>query len=186
MRTGPCWSAGAAGAVLLLVPPWLLLRADLPWWAAAGWPVVGAAACTAVGRWARRAPRHERVVLEDEWTSGLPPAQALDRLAEHFAAERAGVRREHRRVVVTVGSDLRFRLTGAASARGRRALPAELTVTATDTGSGSVLRARCRDDLGWYARMPAWVPRRAAERTAHLVDAARVLTGAASDRVDRP
>lgn len=181
----------ALGAVLLLAPFWALRRLELPLWATVLWlGTVGAGLLFC--RWAPRAARHERFCLQDEWASGLPAAQALDRITEHFRAEGATVRQKGKAAVVDVGSDVAFRLGGTGSARGRRRFPAALTVTATDTGAGSALRAQCRDNLGWYATMPARIPQWAAERNARLVDSARCLTGAATERArpagaeDRP
>lgn len=182
----------ALGVILFLVPLWVLRRLELPLWATMLWLGIVGAAGLLFGWWARRAARHERFSLQDEWTSGLPAAQALDRITEHFRAEGATVRQRGKEAVVDVGSDFAFRFTGIESARGRRRFPSTLTVTATDTGAGSTLRARCRDNLGWYARMHSWIPQWAAERNAHLVDSARCLTGAATERThldgiaDRP
>lgn len=181
-----------AGVVLFLVPFWVLRRMDLPGWGTALWLGAVTAACLLFALWARHAPRHERFSLEDDWESGLPAAQALERITEHFRAEGATVQQRGREAVVEVGSDVKFRFSGIESARGRRAFPSTLTVTAISTGAGSTLRARSRDDLGWYARMHSWVPQWADERNAHLIDSARCLTGAATERAhldaieDRP
>lgn len=182
----------ALGVVLFLVPFWVLRRLELPLWATVLWSGIVVLVCLLFGWWARRAARHERFGLEDQWASGLPAPQALDRITEHFRAEGAAVRQQGKEVVVDVGSDFTFRFTGIESVKGRRRFPSTLTVTATGTGAGSVLRAHCRDNLGWYARMHSWIPQWAAERNAHLVDSARCLTGAATERThpdstgDRP
>lgn len=172
----------ALGVVLFIVPFTVLRRMDLPLWATLLWLALFMIALLAFARWARHAPRHDRFALEDQWESGLPASQALDRITEHFRAEGATVRQKGREIVVEVGSDVKFRFTGIESARGRRAFPSTLTATATDTGSGSLLQAQSRDNLGWYAKMHSWIPQWAAERNAHLIDTARALTGAATER----
>ncbi|MEX5300020.1 SGNH/GDSL hydrolase family protein [Kocuria sp. CPCC 205292] len=170
------------GVVLFLVPFWVLRQMDLPLWATMLWLGIVIAACLAFGWWARHAPRHERFALEDEWESGLPAAQALERITDHFRAEGATVRQQGKEVIVEVGSDFKFRFSGIETARGRRAFPSTLTLTAIDTGSGSTVKARSRDNLGWYAKMHSWIPQWADERNAHLIDSTRHLTGAATDR----
>ncbi|MGX5360276.1 hypothetical protein [Kocuria sp. KH4] len=172
----------ALGVVLFLVPFWALRQLDLPLWATLAWLGVVVAAALLFGRWARHAPRHERFSIDDEWQSGLPASEALERITEHFRAEGATVRQNGREVVVEVGSDLMFRFTGIESARGRHAFPSTLTVTATGAGGRTTLRAQSRDNLGWYAKMHSWIPQWAAERNAHLLDSARCLTGATAER----
>jgi hypothetical protein len=182
----------AVGTVLFLVPFFVLRQTDLPFRVTVLWLGVLLVATLLFGSWARHAPRHQRFDLEDEWESGLPADQALERIAEHFRAEGATVRHQKREAVVEVGSDFTFRFTGIESVRGRRAFPSTLTVTAISTGAGSTLRAQSRDNLGWYARMHSWIPQWADERNAHLIDSARCLTGAATERArpgavkDRP
>lgn len=170
------------GVVLFLVPFLVLRTMDLSLWATLAWLGVVVVAALLFGRWARHAPRHERFNLDDEWHSGLPASEALDRITEHFRAEGAMVHQEGRKIVVEVGSDLKFRFTGIESARGRRTFPSTLTITATNTGAGATLRAQSRDNLGWYAKMHSWIPQWADERNAHLIDSARCLTGAAAER----
>lgn len=184
-RHGTSMGLVVLGAALSLVPFWVVRRTDLSWWGTALWLGMMVVACALFALWARHAPRHERFHLEDEWESGLPAAHALDRITEHFRAEGATVHQHRREAVVEVGSDVMFRFTGIGSARGRRAFPSTLTVTAFSTGAGSTLRAQSRDDLGWYARMHSWIPQWADERNAHLVDSVRCLTGAATDRARR-
>lgn len=191
-KQGTSKGLAVTGVVLFLVPFFVLRQMDLPFWVTMLWLGVLLVATLLFGSWARHAPRHERFGLEDEWESGLPADQALERITEHFRAEGATVQQQGREAVVEVGSDFTFRFSGIESARGRRAFPSTLTVRTINTGAGSTLRAQSRDNLGWYARMHSWIPQWADERNAHLIDSARCLTGAATERAhldaikDRP
>lgn len=170
-------SAAVAVLVVLFVAAFLVLRwVEPPWW---GW--LTALAALALAGWvfarsAAHAPRHERLVLEDQWVVRLPASEALERIVTHFDDDGAAVHRSQDEITVEVGSDRAFRFLGVESARGRRAFPSTLTVTGGSSDRGTALSARARDNLGWYLTVRPGAARWAAERNAHLIDICRALT----------
>lgn len=131
-----------------------------------------------VPRLARKASKHPRITVTDDWECPLTPADALERIRAELADLEPTVDSDDSCLQVVIGSDVTFRRRGASSEIGWQALPLLATVRAAPSGTGCRITADVRDNLGWYPDPPAvFVEDEIIKRNTALIQRAKRVTG---------
>lgn len=119
----------------------------------------------------------ERVHTSRSWDAGLSPEETLYRIDQEFQDDGRILHSDDTSRQLAFGSEAQFRTWGAFTARGLRALPVLLTVSATPTQDGAHLTAAARDDMGWsVGPTPSYMTDLMAKANHNILDRARKAT----------
>lgn len=98
----------------------------------------------------------KKYTKEDEFLFDGDAASATARLIQHFRETGMKPTKTDSGVRVRTGSDLVFRLFGAAMSPGANNLPAALDVTVTEKTHGTAISSKAYDRLGPYLNGKLW------------------------------